>query len=171
MCLKSLPLDITLYIWGFVETNKESVSLLQTCKEMSKIGKDFGYLKKIHVRYDTDMMEYINRCFTHKLSLNYIKLDNVDDPYNWIPIKWPKTIVFARCNFSDKEIIAPKGTVTEKIVITSAIIYDSNAINIKWSSLTQLKHLEVCNHNINLVGIENTPTFKTSKLKIRISYK
>lgn len=154
MSLKFLPLDIKLHIWSFVETNKCSLALLHTCKEISKIGIKFGYLKNLTVRYDTDMIDFMNMCFRHQKSLSKIKIYNMDDPHNWIPIKWPRTVVFSRCHFNKKAISAPKGSVTEHLIITSCKMYNEKTTDVNWGSLPKLKKITIKNHNVNLVGLE-----------------
>ena len=83
--LTTLPYDLLSHITTFL-SDKDSQSLVCSCKELSEFGRDRGYLKKIKFNYITDPIAFSIACHVHRYTLEHVTTEGLDDVEAWCPV-------------------------------------------------------------------------------------
>ena len=152
----NLPDEIIIYTWNFIENNIDMCNLRRTCKTFHKITNKHGYIKELKCSMDnSSYMNYIimsNPAY-HK-SLVKITIEYMTNPFDWIPNKWPRKIVFSHCYLGNRKITPPK-SITEELTISIFTIGSHySRLNIDYSLLPELKKVYIVAPDINLEYLE-----------------
>ena len=167
MSFHHLPEDLILYIWVMIETNKDMVSLVSTCKRFRDLGKKRGCIKSIDFSWNSDYMNFSELCGHPKLFLHQMKISDFVDPIFWIPTKhWTKTMIFERCCMGGK-CIDPDGSKTETLVIKDNHRRRNRyTLRINWSKLPKLKVLDLYVHDVDLNGLETCQELEAIRIDV-----
>ena len=167
MSFHLLPEDLILYIWIMIETNKDMVSLVSTCKRFRDIGKKRGYIKSIDFSWNSDYGNFFELWGRPKLFLHQIKISDFVDPITWIPTKhWAKTMIFERCCMGGK-YIDPYGSKTETLVIKDILrCRNRYTLRIIWSKLPKLKVLDLYVYEVDLKGLETCQELEAIRINV-----
>lgn len=147
MLFLNLPEEMIIYIWDFLETNKDSISLLKTCKALRKIAINNGYIKELSIQKFSPIVFQV-KSVEHFHTINSIIVDSV----NWLPRKWPVKVTFIQCEMNS-EIDPPDKTKTTKLELKLRTDR-KDCLNINWKKFPNLEQLYISTYDINLEGIE-----------------
>lgn len=154
MSLENIPDELILYIWEFVETNKDMVSLVSTCIRFQNLGKKFGYIKSITFGMHTDFMNFIELYYKRNYFLQRLTMENMINPMHWIPAAWPKEMIFNRCCMGNG-LIDPPPSPTEILIIRDLHrTTHSNVIKINWNKLKKLRVLDIYAPDMDFAGLD-----------------
>ncbi len=167
MSFHYLPEDLILYIWVMIETNKDMVALISTCKRFRDIGKERGCIKSIEFQENSNYHNFIELWGRPKLFLHQIKISDFANPISWIPTKhWTKTMIFERC-YMGEEYIDPDGSKTETLVIKDVHRRRNRyTLRINWSKLPKLKVLDLYVPDVDLNGLETCQELEAIRIDV-----
>lgn len=157
-----LPDEIIRLIWDYLITNRDSISLLKSCKRFYTIGEKCGYIKELSIKKFSGF-DFIKNSVLHTNTIVSLILDSV----NWVPKIWPKKVIFIKCENNAK--ISPVNAINTKILCIN-LRYSDN-ICIDWEKFPNLEQLYATVHNINLKDIEKCTKLNTINLNIALTGK
>jgi hypothetical protein len=117
--------------------NKDSFNYINCSKYLKDLflQKGYGYIKSLKIKNKINDIEKFYFIFSEHLnSVNKIEFHSVINPQNFIFSKWPKTVIFNNCTFTDT--IDPYLTDTEILIITNY-----NILKINWKKFQKLKKI------------------------------
>ena len=157
MNLVNFSEDLILKIWKMIKNDKSMCSLVLVCKEFRDIGFKFGWLHSIHFKHNDNLNEFIKFYSRPNIFLTRFKITGIIDPYltflyyNKI---LPKELEFERCSINsiDNIPVSP----TERLVIRDLQRRRTGGptITVDWSSLPDLKVLDIYAPDIDFKGME-----------------
>lgn len=142
-----LPEDIIVYIWNFLVTNKDSISLIKTCKYLHELGMNNGYIKELSIQKFSPINFQI-KSVEHFHSIIYMVVDSV----NWLPRKWPEKVTFIQCELNGK--IDPVDIVKTRKLHLKLRRDRKDSLKISWEKFPSLEELYISAYDIDLKGIE-----------------
>lgn len=95
--LLDLPEELIQHIWSFVDTNKDSLALALTCKELAAQGRKNGFLKAISYNWKMCLTSSIMGYIAHIDSLKELTINSCEDPHLWFSGDWPHTTRLINC--------------------------------------------------------------------------
>lgn len=167
MSLKFLPEELILFIMEGINTNKDMIALVTTCKSFWKLGKKYGYIRSIKFGMQTDYMNFIHLYYRRNDFLHRLTMENMDKPMSWIPKAWPKEMIFNKC-ILDRKLIDPPLSPTETLVISHLhrhLDYN-NVLKINWSKIPNLRVLDVYAPDMEFTGIEQCQKLETVRINL-----
>lgn len=174
MFSENIPEEIILYIWGFVETNNDIISLVKTSKKHWKIAKTHGCIKNIEFGWNSDYMNFVSLYNTPNIFLRQLTIRQLSNPTEWIPSnKWPKIMIFDRC-FMRGKYIDPKISETEILIIneyytsTSNIPMQNKNLKINWGKLPKLRVLDIRTLDMDFTGLEECNNLEAIRIDLSI---
>ena len=144
-----LLLELNKYLW-----NKDIISFLKTNSYIKRLYYKYGYLKSLTINsLNKDIYNFAIQTATHSKTLNYICINNFNNPQHWI-FYWPKKVYIYYCNITDK-IDPPKYCDTEYLEIINHKIINKNnkKIIINWKKFPKLKHIKIKTNNLDLTNL------------------
>lgn len=163
MFFYQLPTDMILYIWSFMETNKEMNSLIRTCKSFKKLGCKYGHIKSIKFGMHTDYMNFIKLYNSRNEFLNKLTMDTLDNPVSWIQGPWPREMIFNRC-YMGNNLIDPPVSKTRILVVRD--LYRNTYLCINWAKLPELRVLDIYTSDMDFTGLEKCVHLKWIRIDI-----
>lgn len=151
--------DLMLKIWKMVTDDKLRCSLVLTCKEFRNIGFKFGWLRAIHFTKNHDLLDFITFYSRPNHFLERIKISGIIEPHVTVldyTQPWPKEIEFERCYIGSVNSINIPVSPTERLVIRDLHRHRTGgtAVVINWSSLPNLKVLDIYAPDIDFEGLD-----------------
>ena len=154
MSLEILPDELILHIWGFVKTNKDMVSLVSTYRRFRNLGKKFGYIKSLRLGMHTNFMNFIELCYRRNDFLQRLTIENINEPMPWIPVVWPKEMIFNRC-FMGSKLVDPPPSPTETLIVRDLNRHKHHhTLKINWCKLEKLRVLDIYALDIDFTGLD-----------------
>lgn len=149
MAFYKIPDDLILKIMDndFL-INKDMINFVKSCKLFNKIGKTFGYLKKVRVDTSTSQNNYIRFVLYRNIFLKNLIFYGIDEPTKCMPKKWPEEMIFNSCEMGDV-YIDPDVSPTKVLEIRDSHRYRHTSwqhpkkIHINWIKFPELKVLDV----------------------------
>jgi hypothetical protein len=149
-----IPDEILVYILEFLPTNADMISVTSTCRIFKNIGREFGYCKTILFGGNSNYLNMSNYYHPRNWFLTTLTIEKLDNPMAWIPMKWPKEMLFNCCALGSK-LIDPPVSNTELLVIQD-LNRNSNkdVIKINWCKLPKLRILDIYSNDIDFTGLD-----------------
>lgn len=142
--------DDNLYLLISYLGNKDSLSIVLTCKYYKKFFYKIGFVKYLNVyRSPSELFDKYNNHYRTLLSMT---MTNIINPQNWIFGNWCKKVFLINCILTDK--IDP----TKPCLVEELSIYDSyknKPIRINLKKFPKLKVLKIDVFDIELLNIES----------------
>lgn len=164
MSLEILPDELILHIWEFVETNKDMVALVSTCRSFRNLGNIFGYVKSITFGY-MDFEKFWQ--FKHRRNdfIYRMIMDNIS--YCSSQFTWPKEMIFNRCCIGSI-LIDPNPSPTETLIVRDLCQCDSRKVlTINWSKLPKLRVLDIYHWDIDFTGLDACKELEIIRIDLR----
>jgi hypothetical protein len=141
-------------ILDFILNNKDMCNFRKTCKYFQHITNQYGYIRELFLSMTADYRNYIMLLDNSQTSLQTLKVEGLDNPLQWIPISWPKTIIFKNCLFPDNLLIPPENSITEELKI-NINMKKYFFFNMDFTKLPKLKTINVKVPDMNLNTFKN----------------
>lgn len=138
-------------------SNKDIINFLKTNSYIKKLFYKYGYLKSLTINsLNRDIYNFAILTAQHSRTLNYICINNFNNPQHWI-FYWPKKVYIYYCNITDK-IDPPSICDTEHLVIINHKIINKNnkKMIINWNKFPNLKYLKIKTNNLELNNLNNS---------------
>lgn len=162
--------EIIMYICKFLDNNFDSINMIKTCKYLNNLGNKYGYIKNIRLSFDSNYLNFINLYCDHMNSIQKITIENMNEPFLWLPSQvWPKIMIFERCCMGPK-LINPEYSDTEELYIKDLSRYcnKNSIVKINWDKLPELRILDVYVPDLDYSGIEKCEKLEIIKININI---
>jgi len=143
------PDELLLYLNNYL-CNKDTINFLKTNSYIKNLFYKYGYLKSLVINsLYTDVYNFAIQTAKHSRTLNYISINNVNNPQHWI-FYWPKKVYIYYCNITDK-IDPPCICNTEYLeIINHKFINNNKKLIINWNKFPKLKYLKIRINNLEL---------------------
>jgi len=142
--------------------NKDSYHFLRSCKYLKNFFYKNGFVKEIILNnlLKPTLYDFFIICSRNLKTINSIYVNNISNPHNWIPYKWPKIVRFYYCNITDK--IDPPVSDTEEILIIQHEFINYVSVDIKkitlkinWKKFPNLKKVTLKVFNVDIEDIKD----------------
>lgn len=143
--------DLLVIILSYLN-NKDSLSLVKTCKYFKKLFYERGFYKTIYYNFPEPILKFSNLFNIHNKTLNSVYINNGYNIHNFMDNIWCKNIEFSNYSF-DYNIEPTNITNTENLYIVSSS-NKKNKICINWNKFPKLKCLFLNIYDININNIE-----------------
>ena len=168
--IENLPEDIILHIYSMLD-NRDMITLNNTCSTFKNINYKWGCYKSLKLDRNTNYKKFLEKNTSKKhIFLEEIIISNIDNPLQWFPLKWVKKMVFNNCDFNEHLITPP---VNKKHFPTEILIIhdyqrtnNKNTIYIDWSSLKNLRVLDIYAYNLDFTGLEKCLNLKSIRIDL-----
>ena len=160
--------DLILYTWSYIENNNDMCHLRQTCKKIHKLTEQYGYIKELKCNMNkSSYMNYImmSRISYHK-ALIKITVENMQNPFSWIPTKWPRKMIFSHCYFGNKKLIPPESITEELTILVVSDRSHYSYLNIDYSKLPKLKKVYIITPDMNLESLKDCKNLEVIVLNL-----
>ena len=133
--------------------NKDSLSIVLTCKYYKNFFYKVGFVKYLNIfRNSYELFEMYN---SHYRTLISMSLSHMNNPQHWIFGNWCKKVSLINCILTDK-IDPTKPCLEEELSIYNIYnIYKNIPIRINWKKFPKLKILKLDVYDIELENIES----------------
>ena len=167
MLFQELSEDILKHIWDTIDSNTDAFSLMITNHHFYKNGKKWGHIKTIFFDISSDVIKYINMYSRAHKSLKRLEISQNMDPVSWITYRrWPKTVIFSRCELNYRTI-EPLPSITETFIIReNRHLHNKKTLHINWSRFPKLRVLDIYTYNIELEGIEKCQELEVIRVDV-----
>jgi len=86
------------YVLSFVNEKDKNSTFLSSKKNYECAINNGGWKKYISFEKNSNMshLNFVKLCSLHQVALKRLKIKNIPDPIEWVPI-WPENIIFENC--------------------------------------------------------------------------
>ena len=150
--MNSISDDLLVIILSYLN-NKDSLSLVKTCKYFKKLFYEKGFYKSIYYNFSEPILPFINLFDIHNKTLHDVYIKNGYNIHTFMNNTWCKNVKFSNYSYEDYNIDPKKITNTENLYISS---YNKKKIKItiNWNKFPKLKYLYISIYDININNIE-----------------
>lgn len=147
-----------------INDNKKSCfKLRSSCKKIKNTMDEYGFLKSIVYKFNSNLINFLKVIDNHLFSLNTITMDRAVDPHLLIP-EMVKNFIIINCDFTQ---VFDLPFTLEKLE-NLEIYYGGEKKEFAWHKMTNLKTLYIKDAFVDLSGISSCKKLK--KLVIMTPY-
>lgn len=157
MSINSLCDDLLINIMLYLEDNYSSINYSLTCKYTNTLFSKKGFLKKLEVNNNSDIMKIMYLISKHSNTLNLLTVRNVSNPHLFLPKKCCKKVVFIYCSFSSS--ISLENSEVQVLEIIGLTNKQTKTIKINVGKFSKLKVLNITEYDyqIKKFDLSNIP--------------
>ena len=162
MSLLKLPTEILYNMFHFLETNRETIALVTTCRSWNNLGKQNGYIRKMCMTPLKIGTNWISNFNAHNRCIDRVFVHLQDDPHFWI-FRFPRIVNCYECHLSENFL--PNGgrpCDTELLIFRTMNRKDRDTrFETDWSLFPKLKRLVLYVDSANIDGLEKLENLET----------
>ena len=153
-------------MFGWLETNEETIALAETCKRWWAIANSYGYIRKLKMTPHTDGNKYISLYNANVRTINSVYVENQPNPHDWIFV-FPRMVNCSECELA-KQFIPNGGKPCKTELLVFRNLHTKTAsttFKTNWALFPKLRRLVLYVEECDLTGLENLKHLDTTYIR------